>query len=380
MWKLLLIVSLFFLPSTLLAKTVENLYEVAVPVFSQSRQERKSANVAAFSELLIRITGRQNVIKEEKGKALLKKTNSYIRSFRYESIEPRPSVLDETADADALQEGENGAEVDIKKVVKEPEATQALVVSFDEKAVKNKLWKLQLPVWGATRPNTLVWLVVQHDEQRSLINESENSNFTYQLTKHAKKRGLPVMFPKLDLIDQAQINVTDVWGDFDDPILAASERYSTEAILSTRIFKTTEGGWRSRWSVRQGVDVTNWRVENTDLDGLIAEGMSVLAENLAERYAHVSTGGNTDAMLIYISDVKNISDYQRLERYLNSLSTIKKAMLSQIRGEELVYELLLRSDQKALTQAISLGKTLLSNADPLAMELTDNRLSYRLVP
>ncbi|MDH5257718.1 MAG: DUF2066 domain-containing protein [Gammaproteobacteria bacterium] len=380
------------------ATTVKNLFEVGVPVMSQSGKERTEASQQAFEILLIRITGRRDLASTDIGKLMIENARQYVSSFRYEAyVEPtfekpvpfqvdqESSVQDATL-AESLRDPENAERIEQAEQTEEPpKPTQKLVVSFDEKAVKNSLWKQKLPVWGKTRPSTLLWVAIEDSNGRVLLDSNEPTPALAYIQKQAEKRGVPMLFPLLDLEDQININVTDVWGAFKDPIKNASLRYQPEAILSARLLLDPFGVWQTRWTLHQGSDEIDWQVAAVDLETAVVDGLDQLADRLAQRYAHISSVQDDSETLIYVTDVKSLSDYVRVDKYLTALSSIKRAELTTIKGDELVFRLDLRSNPAALKQAIKLGKVLLTAEDPFAPDANTDinnagRLTYRLMP
>ena len=369
------------------ATIIKNLFEVGVPVMSQSGKERKEASKQAFEILLVRLTGRRDLAETEIGKVLIENARLYVSSFRYELIKeqvfesvdvmPVRPVLDE----EAPMQQELIERQPIEDEEPELKPTQKLVVSFDEKAVKNSLWKQKLPVWGKTRPSTLLWVAVQDQNQRVLLDANEPTALLSYVEKQAEKRGIPMLYPLLDLEDQMNINVTDVWGAFKEPVKNASERYQPEAILSARLFLDPFGIWQSRWTLHQGSDEIEWQVSAPDLETATIDGLDQLADKLALRYAHISSVEDDSEFLIYVTDVNSVTDFVKVNKYFSALSSIKKADLTQIKGSELVFRLDIRSSAKAVKQSIKLGKVLLSTEDSFAPEAeTASRLIYRLMP
>ena len=68
------------------ATVLKKLFEVGVPVMSQSGKERKEASKKAFEILLVRITGRRDLVQTEIGQVLIENARLYVSSFRYELI------------------------------------------------------------------------------------------------------------------------------------------------------------------------------------------------------------------------------------------------------------------------------------------------------
>ena len=392
----LLIFTLFMVVCTSVNATVlKDLFEVGVPVMSQSGKDRKDASKQAFEILLVRITGQRDLPQTEVGQALIENARLYVSSFRYEAYQEQVFETDkviqtEVADAqEAMLQNEQAESAVNSQFAREPEPesdpepkpTQKLVVSFDERAVKNSLWKQKLPVWGKTRPSTLLWVAVQDANHRVLLDANEPTALLAYIQKQAEKRGIPLLYPLLDLEDQININVTDVWGAFKEPVKNASARYQPEAILSARLFLDPFGVWQSRWTLHQASDEIEWQVAAPDLETAANDGLDQLADRLAQRYAHVSSVEDDSQFLIYVTDVNNLAGFVKIDKYLSALSTIKKAELTQIKGNELVFRLDLRSSPEALKQAIKLGKVLLSAEDPFAPQAdSSGRLVYRLMP
>ena len=62
-----------------------------------------------------------------------------------------------------------------------------------------------------------------------------------QIVAAADERGLPIAWPLLDLQDLNAVTCTDVWGGFEDEIVAASARYRSDAVLIGKVRPGTFG-------------------------------------------------------------------------------------------------------------------------------------------
>ena len=120
------------------AVEVKGLYEVQVPVFTQAREERNEAIQRAFVEMLVRISGRGSISTVPGLAERIPQANRYVQQYRYRKINPTPAQPAAPAD---------------------PVPTQTLWLRFDESGVNKLLRQFGLPVWGTTRPATLVWVV-----------------------------------------------------------------------------------------------------------------------------------------------------------------------------------------------------------------------------
>ncbi len=374
MTKYLLSICLLFLLSLdVSAVTLKRLYEVSVPVTSQSTGERSRAISAAFGELLIKITGQPDVLEQESGRALLKQAKRFVRGFRYalpteENSERYVTMWPvEGVDEPPADESE---EADIQ-------VPQVLVVSFDEKAVGDAVWRSRLPLWGKSRPETLVWLAFQDSEKRMALGAKHNSQLQSWLKKQAQRRGLPLRFPLYDERDSRLINVNDLWGAYQEPVVMASRRYATPVIVDVVLSLDESNQWQTQWTLFQGEETEYWRLTGSELEQVVNQGIDELMRHVAKHYVNVAVAGKGET-LIYVSGVSNVFNYKRVGQYLNDLAVVKKAELVQVSPDELVFRLDLRSSAQQLKKTISLGKTLVAQ-DDFNVEGQNARLVYRLV-
>jgi hypothetical protein len=341
------------------AAVVEGLYEVSFPVETQQSDERKTAIEQALVELLIRVTGNSKIMELPQAVELLESAPGFVRQFRY-SYKTVVEGDDET--------GFGGAERE----------QQVINILFDEASIKQALWKNRLPVWGKTRPATLMWIAIQDAEKRYLLDPNARNSVVSAINQQAKKRGIPLIYPLMDLEDQMNINVSDVWGGFADNITSASGRYPAEEIFSGRVFLDPFGTWQARWTLIHGGETEVWQISGEELEQVIDEGVHGLADKIALRYASMATEDAQDGLRIQIADVSNIKSLVKTTKYLESLSQIAKIHLSKVEATKVTYQIELRTDQESLTRAISLGRTLIKDTKELSEE--QSILAYRLIP
>ncbi|MDH5259135.1 MAG: DUF2066 domain-containing protein, partial [Gammaproteobacteria bacterium] len=238
------------------ADIVGHLYEVEVPVEGQGREERTYVAREALKEILVRISGRNEAAALADDELLVPRPTRFMQQFRYRKFNSNEIIPENPVD---------GAKP----------YTQKLWLRFTEKAVAKFLREQGLPVWGKTRPATLVWLVVDDQKQRILVGNSTQHISRTHIEQEATKKGLPFRLPLLDLADQSKVQVTDVWGNFEDTILDASKRYQTEAVLVGRIYLSFAKIWNTRWSLYSDGQRYDWEVSNSDtLHSAVKEGLS----------------------------------------------------------------------------------------------------------
>ncbi len=327
----ILLAGLIWLVATPLpAEEVPGLYEAEVPVESQDREVREVALRVALQQVLVRVTGRRMVLTMADIEPLLEQAPRYVQQFRYQTREA------------------NGKD----------EPTELLWVRFDKQAVDRLLRENRLPIWGRTRPATLIWLVVDDRRDRELLSNDMDTRARQAIEQQARLRGLPLRFPLMDLTDRSVISVSDVWGNFEDNILQASARYDAEAVLVGRVAKTTSGGWSGRWNLYQEGRSQNWNVAGQALGEAVVPGINRLADLLAEQFARIGQNDQHEQLRVRVSDVNGLAGFNRVMKYLKDLSLVEAVRIEQLEADNLTLILSSRHGRLAINQAVSLGHTL----------------------
>lgn len=322
---------LWLLVAPLRAEVVSGLYEAEVPVESQARDVRQAALQVALQQVLVRVTGRRNVLDMAGDlEGVLEKAPRYVQQFRYQSRETG-------------QEGQSG---------------EVLWVRFDRQAIERLLQEHRLPVWGRTRPATLIWLVVDDRRQRELLSNDMDTRARQVIDEQARLRGLPLRFPLMDLTDRSAISISDVWGNFADNLLEASARYDAEAVLAGRIAKTASGGWTARWTLYQDGRRQAWNASGQQLEEAIVPAINQLADVLAEQFARIGQNDQSEKLRARISGLRGLADFNRVIKYLNNLALVESVYIDQLKDGSLDLVLSSRHGRMAINQAISLGHTL----------------------
>lgn len=324
---LLVILGFFTIPGR--AVEVTDLYETEVAVSGQGRTERHQAVRMALAEVLIKLSGNEQVALLPGIPELLGRSLQYLQQYRYRT---------EAAGSGALQTGE---------------AQQWLWLRFNQAGLDKALHDINVPIWGRTRPSTLLWLAVEQRGQRSLFGGSDESELLDSIASQAKRRGIPLLLPLLDLEDQQRITASDVWINFQDNILNASARYPGEAILVGRLLDLGDGRWQGRWSLNLGGQLHHWSHTGL-LDTALAYGIEGTASTLAARFVRVPDS-KPGELRILVRDIRNLADFARSERYLRALNGVTKVHAGQIDGDRILFAIKTRGDRQALLEAVRLS-------------------------
>lgn len=331
----LILVMLYLGPMAQAAMRVPDLYEVEVAVADKSTGERTRAMTAAFMEVMVRVSGLSKIMQYQEISEAVKRTSHYVQQYRYEKVSRRtPPGSTELTEALTLK------------------------VRFNENIINQMLRQNRLPVWGVARPATLVWVAVDDQGERYLLGGDRGVQVIDSLNLQARRRGLPLLYPLLDLEDQARISFVDVWGGFADAIRAASERYDVEAIATARLYRDSTGAWKARWMMFSAGDEQQWTADAAEMDTLLAQAADSIADILAAQYAIYSDALKQSGVTLAVYGVRNLDDYARVNGYLQSSNSVASAQLRQVNADHVLYDLEIRGDVTSMERSFALDNIL----------------------
>ena len=178
------------------------------------------------------------------------------------------------------------------------------------------------------------------------------------LKQQAENRGISLMFPFLDLQDQAKVSATDIWGNFTDAILLASRRYQAQATVTVRLFKEPSGLWVSQWNLLMLGEVQSWKLRDENMARILSSGIDELADKLAQQFTQSVNDVNDNDVLVQINNVSDFKAFQELDDYLRNLASVKLAALVQMEQDRVIYKISYLGDKRSFIQEIRLGDLL----------------------
>jgi len=301
------------------AVDVPTLFTAEVPLDEESDNPRDDAYEVALIEVLTRVSGSQLSANVAAIEELFPVPSSYVTQFR-------------------------------------PGADGTLWVSFDGEAIERVLRAAGQAVWGSDRPLTLVWLAVDWGQgEREIIAAGEpdrspqqsrsidrNHLLRERMLEIAEKRGLPLAFPLLDTADLQSVTFSDIWGGFDERVVAASRRYAAKSILIGRV--RPDSGQRNRWSYIFGRQSLTW---NGPPEAIIGQ----IADTLAAEFA---VGGDAplETLALNIAGVQTIDAYGSVQAMLSKLSLIESVRVSEVAGDTVSYQVEVRGGAERLRRAL----------------------------
>ncbi len=317
------------------AVRVPGLYEADVAVPDQSNGARVQGVQNALRTVIIKLTGDQAVPARAEVEPILRAAERYLLQYRYQEV--KPAGQPDPAGAGVLR----------------------LWAQFSQAALDRDLRGAGLSIWGAERPSTLAWLAVG-DESGWRWAGGEGSDDSLQtLTEaRARARGLGVIFPLLDLDDDARIGAGAVAATDIGAIGQASERYHADSVLAVAFDSPAPGSWRAHWTLLLGSETQQWSSEGQQLDALLHEGIDVLANHLARRFATAGAGAEQTGVTLNVVAVNSATGYARALHYLESLNSVTAVQVTEVANDNVTFELSAYGGADGVRQAITLGRVL----------------------
>ncbi len=178
--------------------------EAQIQVEDQTQRTQQNALKKALRQVFVKMSGSTSVLDNAGVRAALSSPQSLLRSYRF-----------------AFDKGRT-----------------YYVAEFDQAKLNELLQREMLPLWGDRRPETIVWLAQEDEnETRIILDESLNTELQHTLKQTAKERGVPLSLPLMDLTDNVNISTYDVWGRFVEPLRKASTRYGVDNIIGARVYR-----------------------------------------------------------------------------------------------------------------------------------------------
>lgn len=330
---------------------VSDLYQSQSQVSSREAADRQALLPQLLRQVLVKIVGDEQALAATDLTAAMADSQKYVQQYRYERIN---TLNQDLTSPDQL----------------------ALVVNFNQSMVNQLINQLGLPVWGRVRPDVMVWLAYQEQQQSGVVGlENGPAALIQSLTQAAKQRGLPVEIPLMDSQDQTQLTFNDIWqGDYAG-VERASSRYGANLIVAARLSESG-GKTQIRWQAEMNGAEQRWSSEGNAQQAMTA-GINELTDRLARNYTQVLADSSmAQNFMISVSNVLSYTDFTKVMEYLKRLDTITDVRVLNLDTEKLDLDIRFKGEKHILQRTLALGRLLVDEqiTDGTGME------HYRLAP
>jgi hypothetical protein len=288
-----------------------------------------------LANVLVKVSGDRNLLENPALKPILKQASGLVQQYQYKSM---PVTSEEHAAEGTPQ--------------------RFLWARFDPKAVDRLLRESGFPAWGMTRPSLLVWLGQESGTRRELISPEMDIELKEYLDQVATSRGVPLVWPLMDIEDQNAIQVSDLWGGFEEDIRSASNRYLPDVILVGQLSKRGRGSWLGEWFLYLPDHVHRWQTSESSREEMAREGFQQAIDVLVQRYAPQQANQGVASLKLRVFGLARLADYALVQDYLRSLAMVERVDLSSVDSERIDFILQVHGGRESLKRGIQLGAVL----------------------
>ena len=326
--KGLLWLGLVCLSGSACAVRVSSIFQDDVPVASFNKQDKARALPIALTHVFIKVSGNNQILDvSPQLKAALAKADTLVQSTSY------------TTPAGAA------------KVT-----PYLLTIHFDPDAVKRLLQDAGVGIWQQNRPLILVWLALPGDDQAlAIADNAAPAEKLFQQT--AKERGLPLIFPMMDVTDIIHVTLNDITTQASVILQQASRRYDSNALLIGTV-QPEQKALTSHWQLVLGADAWEWTVSGASLADVFHGIVANVTDVLAARYVAATPSDIVTEVTLNVAGVKHNTDLVNLMTLLQHLPTVAEVQLRGVAGNLITLEVSLRNSRVAFLQATATTKKL----------------------
>ena len=341
-------------------------YEAVVPVTGYDAAARDQALSVALSEVLVRVSGNLQAPQNPALARVVMNAQRLVQRFSYETA-PAPDVA--AAPAAPVTNPET---VTAAVITPQPPPALALLLHaiFDAPGVDRVLNAAGLKVW-VNRPQTLLWLALDTGTSQTLIGADMADPIGPLLKAAVDRRGLPLLYPLLDLEDQQALQFSDVVNGAADRIRDAAQRYQPDAVLAGYVHTTAPDQYMATWTLYLHDGAPNWTAQGS-LQQVIDAGIDGAVDRFEQQTPALS--GADAGVLLHVSGITDLNRYADVEHYLTGIAMVTHVQTQTVDPTAVTFVLQLSGSHQAFLETLARGALLL----PETGAPVDSVLHYRI--
>ena len=315
------------------AVTVGNLYTIELPVADQTTSLRLEAFTEAFKRVVVKASGSDDALQSPTFARPIERSSRYVKQFSY-----------------IVRENQDKQDIEADLLF--------LRVDFDQRLIESLLRDNGFPVWGRERPGSLLVISYDVNETIKMVSSDTTPEIVDMLDNAAQTRGLPVLFPLMDLEDISLVRVGDVISRQFEKIDIMASRYTPDVLVVGQIVGRSGKGWEGDWEVRFLEQLFKWSYKDSSKETVIDQMVKHLTRILALEYALEDHKSLDQELLMSVSSMSGINSLIKVQQYLQSLNVVDSVRVSLIDRDMVTYRIGLRNDVEDLQRLIEFGEVL----------------------
>lgn len=322
------------------AVEVPGLYQAVVPVDSrEDARQRTRAMATGMREMLIRLTGHDDVLQQQEIQQALTSPQTYVESWVYQT-RPDPRTQEQHL---------------------------TIEISFFPAGVQQLLNSAGVGLWPQNRPQTLAWILLRDDTgtQQYVVNPAAGTGVAdWQAVQTvAATRGLPLVLPKWDFEDQTTLLTESLQALDVEAIRTASGRYGFDSVLAISADKLPTGHFSGRGLHLFREHMQEIEVSDASVNDFFTAMLSMVTRELADNYAvrvtsRAARANGDGQLLLRVDGVHGLDDYASVLRYVGSLEGIVDLQVREVNADTLTFSLNASGQVRQLVENLALDHKL----------------------
>ncbi len=341
------VLTLFFWQNAQADDDMPALAQITVSVTDRSPEQLQQGMQAAFSQALIQLSNNPQVMTEAAIQSANANVSQWVQSYSYSQM---PNAT--------------------------PQSPLQLQVSFDQTALKKLLknagQKISTPIPAATPvvqntpavtpadPNQPLTLVYFQTDAANLKNMQASAQ------KTTSNLGEKIIFPELDLSDQAIIGSADANTLLTTQQLQQfSQRYGVLSILDGQISQQPDQSWRGNFNYLLNDQATAFTATGATSDAVISIAFNNMQKIMNGTYTpdisdsnnNINPNSNNTAapggITLEVIGVNDIADYAKIMSYLKNIGDVKQATVKDMNPSGIVVQINLSDGLAQFQQTLS---------------------------
>ena len=336
-------------------------FRVEVQVADQSDNERSSAYLLAFDQVLRRQVETRLIVEPFQREELVRDPSRYVQSFRYRRYDPTSdNVLLATR---SVREGTAPTAViavafptDLAAIIQ-----QQLIPVVEEQEVQESL-----PV--------IALVAVEQQGNQFLIGGDRGQKFQARAIQLAAANNLQLQFPEFSTEDLQLIAAEDIFNANTDRINNFVARYEGNDLLTGALYRLSPSTWQSDWSFNgRDLPPQTFGLTTATLDEALVSAVSQLSADGGAGGGFLSSGGSADSfgqtgVAIRVENIRSLSDYDNV---LATLRELDSGIVTEILDIESMVFRATEQDVSSVLESLTSSRSFeVINADQFAGELS----------
>lgn len=307
-----------------------NVYEVQLPVASQTPEARNDASQHGLEQVLLRLTSDKNITSNPVIKENLSKAGYFVQEYRYASPSPNSSEYQ-------------------------------IYIRFDPTDINRLLNQAGVAYWKDDRPLILAFLTLKKPNgDVDIIGDDETNPIAKEIKHYSHVYGLPLILPVLDMEDLNQFSAEDISGMLLPALKTAGKRYAPDVYLIGNIAQAY-GGYDSRWELisNSANKAWSWTMSDRSSDTIISNVLEQVSQNLSNHHVVKRMVAADIWIKLEISNIAERDELTHLLQYLKELHVVRDVQLSQVSNDSIKIAVLVRGSLDTFQQNVKEGNHLI---------------------